>query len=73
MNHVKYIGVTLSSNANFNGHYKKNVLCAANQLCDWVLRTFNTGQTHNINVASWGVHLRKAIHNHWNMCGYNIM
>ena len=41
VDHAKYLGVTLSSNGNFKEHIK-NVLSTANQLCGWVLRTFNT-------------------------------
>ena len=41
VDHVKVLGVTLSS----NGKTLKNVLSTANQLCGWVLRTYNTRKT----------------------------
>ena len=44
IDHAKDLGVTLSSNGNFKEHIK-NVLSTANQLCGWVLRTFNTRKT----------------------------
>ena len=42
VDHAKVLGVTMSSN--FKEHIK-NVLSTANQLCGWVLRTFNTRKT----------------------------
>ena len=44
VDHAKDLGVTLNSNGNFKEHLK-NVLSTANQLCGWVLRTFNTRKT----------------------------
>ena len=44
VDHSKGLGVTLSSNCNLKEHIK-NVLSTANQLCGWVLRTFNTRKT----------------------------
>ena len=44
VDHVKDLGVTLSSDGNFEEHIH-NVLYNANKLCGWVLRTFNTRKT----------------------------
>ena len=44
VDHVKDMGVTLSSNGNFKEHIK-NVLSTANQLCGWVLWTLITRKT----------------------------
>ena len=44
VDHVKDLGVTLSSNVKFKKHIN-NVLSTAHQLCAWVLRTFNTIKT----------------------------
>ena len=44
VDHAEDLRVTLSSNGNFKEHIN-NVLPTANQLCGWVLRTFNTRKT----------------------------
>ena len=44
LDHAKDLGVTLSRNNYFKEHIK-HVLCTANQLCGWVLRTFSTRKT----------------------------
>ena len=44
VDHAKVLGVTLSRNDYFKEHIQ-HILCTANQLCGWVLRTFNTRKT----------------------------
>ena len=49
--HVKDLGVTMSSDGTFDTHIK-NICQSARNMCSWILRTF-TDRSHDLMLTMW--------------------